>query len=211
MHKTPAPTHASGPLAEPLHVRDRLLNTAAELFYREGVRAVGIDLVVARSGVAKTSLYRHYPSKDDLVVAFLKREDAAYWRDWEGIASRHAEDPQTELLAHVDWIARYVVTPDYRGCAFLNVATEFPESNHPARQVALAHKLELARRVSELTRRMQVPRSHMLAEQLVLLIDGAYVNGQLFGKRGPVAAFAEAARALVSQATKGPNSKGALR
>lgn len=194
--------------SEPLHVRDRLLNTAAELFYREGVRAVGIDLVVARSGVAKTSLYRHYPSKDDLVVAFLQREDAAYWRDWEAIAARHADAPLTELLAHIDWIARYVVTPDYRGCAFLNVATEFPEADHPARQVALAHKQELARRVGELTRRMQVPRSRVLAEQLVLLIDGAYVNGQLFGKRGPVPAFAEAARALVAQATQTGIKKG---
>jgi AcrR family transcriptional regulator len=195
--------------SEPLHVRDRLLNTAAELFYREGVRAVGIDLVVARSGVAKTSLYRHYPSKDDLVVAFLQREDAAYWRDWEAIAGLHAEDPQAELLAHIDWIARYVVTPDYRGCAFLNVATEFPEADHPARQVALAHKLELARRVGVLTRRMQMPRARVLAEQLVLLIDGAYVNGQLFGKRGPVPAFAEAARALIAQAMPAGSRKPA--
>ncbi|MEO7885575.1 MAG: TetR/AcrR family transcriptional regulator [Polaromonas sp.] len=182
---------------EKASARDRLLDTAAELFYREGVRAIGVDLVVERSGVAKTSLYRHFPSKDELVVAFLEREDAAYWRDWESLEQAHAQDPAAELAAHVEWIGKYVCKPDYRGCAFLNVATEFPAPDHPARQVALRHKKELARRMEALTKRMKVKRPQVLAAQLVLLIDGAYVNGQLFGKRGPAQLFAGAAEALI--------------
>src|SRR5688572_14171575 len=101
-------TETAAPVADergPLSVRDRVLETAATLFYREGVRAVGVDLVVERSGVAKTSLYRHFATKDDLVVAFLEREDAEYWEDWESVAAQEPEDAEAELQAHLRWIA----------------------------------------------------------------------------------------------------------
>ena len=182
-------------------VRDRLLDTAAELFYREGVRAVGVDLVVERTGVAKTSLYRHFPSKDDLVAAVLERDDQNYWAYWDGIAQRLSLDPKAELTAHVQWIAQYIGRPEFRGCAFLNVATEFPAADHPARQIALRHKAELRRRLHALTQRMRVNDPDELADQLVLLIDGAYVNGQLRGKRGPVQALPAAATALIEAAS----------
>src|ERR1017187_7826723 len=97
-------------------VRDRLLDTAADLFYREGVRAVGVDLVVERTGVAKTSLYRHFPSKDDLVAAVLERDDQNYWGYWDRIGHRLALDPKAELAAHVQWIAQYIGRPEFRGC-----------------------------------------------------------------------------------------------
>jgi AcrR family transcriptional regulator len=180
-------------------VRDRLLDTAAELFYREGVRAVGVDLVVERTGVAKTSLYRHFPSKDDLVAAVLERDDQSYWAYWDRIAQRTL-DPKAELVAHVQWIAQYIGRPEFRGCAFLNAATEFPSADHPARQIALRHKTELRRRLHALTLRLDVNDPDELADQLVLLIDGAYVNGQLRGKRGPVQALPSAALALIEAA-----------
>jgi AcrR family transcriptional regulator len=182
-------------------VRDRLLDTAADLFYRQGVRAVGVDLVVERTGVAKTSLYRHFPSKDDLVAAVLERDDQTYWANWDRIAQRLSLDPKAELLAHVHWIAQYIGQPDFRGCAFLNAATEFPSAQHPARQIALRHKAELRRRLHALTQRMRVNDPEMLADQLVLLIDGAYVNGQLRVKRGPVQALPTAATALIEAAS----------
>ncbi len=178
-------------------VRDRLLDTAADLFYREGIRAVGVDLVVERTGVAKTSLYRHFPSKDKLVTAVLERDDQNYWAYWDQIAERLAQDPKAELTAHVQWIAQYIGRPEFRGCAFLNAATEFPSIDHPARQFALRHKAELRRRLHALTQRMRVNDPGELADQLVLLIDGAYVNGQLRGKRGPVQALSKAATVLI--------------
>lgn len=184
-------------------VRERILETAATLFYQEGVRAVGVDLVVERSGVAKTSLYRHFATKDDLVVAFLEREDAEYWADWEGVAAKAKGDAAAELEAHLRWIAHHIAGPTYRGCAFLNVATEFPAPQHPARAVAARNKVELQRRLSALAKKIDVRKPDQLADQLVLLIDGAYVNGQLLGKRGPVHSLVEAGLALILAARTG--------
>jgi AcrR family transcriptional regulator len=181
-------------------VRERLLNTAADLFYREGMRAVGVDLVVERTGVAKTSLYRYFPAKDDLIAAVLERDDRNYWAHWERIAQEAGQDPAAELSAHVQWIARYIDRPEFRGCAFLNAATEFPGADHPARKIALRHKVELRRRVAALTVRLGIRDPEGLADQLVLLVDGAYVNGQLRGKRGPVQALPAAAAALIKAA-----------
>jgi AcrR family transcriptional regulator len=181
-------------------VRDRILDTAADLFYQEGVRAVGVDLVVERSGVAKTSLYRHFATKDDLVAAVLERDDASYWSSWDKIAMRQKADPRAEIEAHLQWIARDIAGPKYRGCPFLNVATEFPAPDHPARAVAARHKAELRRRLSALAAQMGVPKANALADQLVLLIDGAYVNGQLLGKKGPARSLVAAALAVISAA-----------
>ncbi|HYW55458.1 MAG TPA: TetR/AcrR family transcriptional regulator [Polaromonas sp.] len=183
-----------------LSVRERVLETAATLFYQEGVRAVGVDLVVERSGVAKTSLYRHFATKDDLVVAFLEREDAEYWRDWETVAAKAKGDARAELEAHFRWIANHIAGPTYRGCAFLNVATEFPAPDHPARAVAARNKIELQRRLSALVKAMAIRKPDQLADQLVLLIDGAYVNGQLLGKKGPVHSLVAAGLALIAAA-----------
>lgn len=193
--RTPAATPV-----EAASVRDRLLDTAAELFYREGIRAVGVDLVVERSGVAKTSLYRHFGSKDDLIAAVLERDDLAYWANWDRVAAKDGDDPRAELAAQVSWIANYIGRPEFRGCAFLNAATEFPELAHPGRLIALRHKDELRRRLAALTRRAGAKRHAELADQLVLLIDGAYINGQLRGKRGPAQALPKAAAVLVAAA-----------
>lgn len=183
-------------------VRERILETAATLFYREGVRAVGVDLVVERSGVAKTSLYRHFATKDDLVVAFLEHEDAEYWRDWDSVAAKEKDDAEAELKAHLRWIADHIAAPNYRGCPFLNVATEFPAPEHPARAVAMRNKTELLRRLGVLAKAMGVRKPDELAAQLVLLIDGAYMNGPLLGKKGPVNSLVSAGLALMLAAPR---------
>src|ERR1043165_208087 len=87
---------------KPSPVRDRILATASKLFYLNGVHAVGVDLVVAESGIAKTSLYRHFGNKDALVAAFLEAEDTDFWRQWDSIAAQHAGDPEGELRAYPD-------------------------------------------------------------------------------------------------------------
>jgi AcrR family transcriptional regulator len=200
--KAPRPT--GSPKAEPFgssRVRERLLNTAADLFYREGIRAVGVDLVVAKTGVAKTSLYRHFPSKDDLITAVLERDDQNYWAHWDRIAQPLGQEPKAELSAQIQWITQHIGGPEFRGCAFLNAATEFPGSGHPARRIALQHKAELRRRLGMLTVRAGAKRPDELADQLVLLIDGAYVNGHLRGRLGPIRALPAAAAALIEAAT----------
>ena len=161
-------------------VREKILQTACALFYQQGVRAVGVDLVVEKAGVAKTSLYRHFATKDDLIAAFLEREDADFWGTWDGVAGRHAGDASAELDAHLAWIGERAGRSNYRGCPQINVAAEFPELDHPARKVAAAHKREMRRRLKDIARRLGVARPDELAGQLSLLINGAFVSSQIF-------------------------------
>jgi AcrR family transcriptional regulator len=169
-------------------VRDRILETASALFYRQGVRAVGVDLVVKEAGVAKTSLYRHFGTKDDLVAAFLAREDQDFWGTWDRVAETHKDDPNTELDAHLEWIGQRVGRPNYRGCPQINVAAEFPEADHPARKVAADHKREMRRRLRRIAERLDVARPDDLAGQLALLINGAFVSSQILkpGEAAPL-------------------------
>lgn len=162
-----------------LDVRDRILDTASALFYQRGVRAVGVDLVVEEAGVAKTSLYRHFRTKDDLIAAFLEREDQDFWGTWDSVTQKHRDDPNAELDAHLDWIGERVGRPNYRGCPQINVSAEFPESDHPARKVAAAHKREMRRRLKGIAERLAVRHPDELAGQLAVVINGAFVSSQL--------------------------------
>src|ERR687895_1242404 len=105
--------------------RERVLDTAYELFSRRGIRAVGIDEVVVRAGVAKATLYRHFPSKDDLVLAFLERREERWTRDWvEAEARRRGETPEEQLLAIFDAFDEWFRRDDFEGCSFVNVLLE---------------------------------------------------------------------------------------
>ncbi|MBV5260446.1 TetR/AcrR family transcriptional regulator [Synechococcus moorigangaii CMS01] len=179
-------------------MRQRILETASSLFYEHGVRAIGVDLVVERAGIAKTSLYRHFRTKDELVAAFLEREDAAFWQAWDDVAARHRDDPEAELLAHMGWIAERVARPGYRGCPQINVAAEFPESGHPARQVEYEHKREMRRRIQALGERMQMADPAGFSASLSVFINGAFVSSRVLdpGEAKPV--LADTAAALLS-------------
>jgi AcrR family transcriptional regulator len=182
-------------------VKERILETASALFYRMGVRAVGVDLVVKHADVAKTSLYRHFGTKDDLIAAFLEREDADFWRTWDVVAERHRDDPTAELDAHLDWIGERVGRPAYRGCPQINVAAEFPDGDHPARKVAAAHKLEMRRRLRGIAERLGVAHPDELAGQLAVLINGAFVSAQLFEPGEATPLLRQAAHSLIAGAT----------
>lgn len=179
-------------------VRTRLLETACALFYRRGVRAVGVDRIVEEAGVAKTSLYRHFRTKDDLVAAFLAREDEDFWAVWDGVAGRHGDDALAELDAHLGWIGERVGREHYRGCPQLNVAAEFPDADHPARKVAIAHKRELRRRLGILAQRLGAARPDALAGQLAMLVNGAFVSASLFAPGEAAPSLRDAARALIA-------------
>ena len=169
-------------------VKARILDTACSLFYQKGVRAVGVDLVVEKAGVAKTSLYRHFGTKDDLIAAFLAREDADFWSTWDRVAAQHAGNAARELDAHLGWIGERVSRPNYRGCPQINVAAEFPDIDHPARKVAAAHKRQMRLRLKGIAERLGATRPDELAGQLSLLINGAFVSSQVFapGEAAPL-------------------------
>lgn len=178
-------------------VRGRILRTSRELFYREGVRAIGVDRIVAESGVAKTSLYRWFPSKDDLITAFLEAEEIAIWAWWDKNVERLKDAPREQLRVQLSGIERLIAHPNYRGCAFDNVCTEFADEQHPARAVAKRVKEETVRRLVELARALGSQNPEVLGSQLALLVDGAYGSGQVLGKNGPSMQLVAAAEVLV--------------
>jgi AcrR family transcriptional regulator len=194
---TPSGSAAVEPSAD---VRDRILNTASALFYERGVRAVGVDLVVAEAAVAKTSLYRHFPTKDDLIVAFLEREDLDFWAQWDGVARQWPDDPAGELDAHMRWIGERLARSNYRGCPQINVAAEFAEPGHPARQVSQRHMLALRSRLQDITRRLNVPRAKPLAAQLAVLVNGAFVSSGLLSPEESTGVLRGALKALLAGA-----------
>ncbi len=121
-------------VAETPDVRQRILDTASTLFYERGVRAVGVDLVVDESGVAKTSLYRHFRTKDDLIVAFLEREDVEFWNSWSRVTDLHKSDPVAELEAHLDWIGERVGRPNLWVPTTQHHSAEVPRTRPPRPQ-----------------------------------------------------------------------------
>src|SRR5579863_4422204 len=177
--------------------RERILRTASELFYREGTRAVGVDLIVAQSGVAKTSLYRHFATKDDLIEAFLLREDEDFWRQWDAVAAAQKGSPREELDAQLQWIGDRIARPGYRGCPQINIAAEYADGEHPARKVAVAHKRELRRRLAELARAMRIDEPETFALRLGTIIDGALRSGSALHTEGPARFLRELAHLLI--------------
>ena len=180
--------------------RERILETAADLFYREGIRAVGVDTIIARSGVAKMSLYRNFPSKDDLVVAFLEDRNRLYWEWWDRVTARHPDRPWDQLKALFAAIAKRTTSPDFRGCPFVNTAVEFPDAAHPGRGVAEANKREVRVRLRALAEAAGARDPELLADQLLLVMDGAYASSQTLGSEGAGRAAAEAAAVLIEAA-----------
>ncbi|MEV4334760.1 TetR/AcrR family transcriptional regulator [Streptomyces sp. NPDC049597] len=152
--------------------RERLLDTAEELFYAEGIRAVGVERIVAESGVGRASFYRHFASKDDLVVAVLRRRDEA-WRAWlaERVAALGGE-PLDVFHALAERFSR----ADFRGCAFINTMAETADTGSPAYRVAAEHKESVTAYVAGLLADCGHPEADELARRFVLLMDGAIVT-----------------------------------
>ena len=153
--------------------RERILDAASAAFYARGIRAVVVDAVIAEAGVAKATLYRHFPSNDDLVRAFLERRDGR-WRAWLAQAvARIAPDPPGRPLAVFDALGEWFASDDFRGCAFLNAASEFEDPQNPVRQVVAEHR----QWYYQLLRRAFEDAGHELptnaARHFVMLRDGA--------------------------------------
>ncbi len=184
----------------PKPARERILDVACDLFYREGIRAIGVDTIVAEAGVTKMSLYRSFASKDELVMAYLERRNGTYWAWWDDVA-RRCPDPREQLLTLVNEIGERVARRGYRGCPFTNAAIEFPDPAHPGRKVAEANKRELRRRLIALSEALGARDPESLGEQLLLLIEGAYSSSQTFGPDGPTRQLVAAAAALTDAQT----------
>src|SRR5258708_5175198 len=159
-------------IAEGSSKRQELLEVAGALFYQEGIRAIGVDTIVEQSGVGKATLYRHFPTKDDLIVAYLEEEDRQQWQWFEEVIAEHEGEPVEQLLAWFEACTRRLTQPGFRGCAFLNALAEFSEADHPVHRCAIAHERALRDRLAHLSRQAGVRDVEHLAAQLRLESKG---------------------------------------
>jgi AcrR family transcriptional regulator len=185
-----------------LTARDRIMKVAEDLFYREGVRAVGIDRIIEESGVAKMSLYRSFASKDELVATYLKERSERHWRWWDTVMALHPGQPEQQLHDLFEAVAERVNSPGFRGCAFANAATEFPEEGSRARAVALAHKAARHERIVTLCEGAGAENPSVLADQLSVLLEGTYAIAGCLGGRNVADSAAKAAAILIAAAIR---------
>ena len=186
-------------MTAPARARERIIETAAELFYAHGFHAVGVDLIIDRAGVAKTTLYRHFPSKDDLVVAYLEDANGRFWT-WFDAALDGGRDPRDQLVDLFDAVAKLATSPSCLGCTFQVTAAEFPEHDSPAHATALAHKQAVRRRLRALASAANAADADGLADGLLMLMDGAFAAARMHRRASPARHVGLAARALVDAA-----------
>jgi AcrR family transcriptional regulator len=175
---------------KPLPPRERILQVAGALFYRDGVRAIGIDRVIAESDVAKATFYKHFPSKDDLVVAWITRS--------EDRATAHfpPEVGPEPLSAYVDQMIDIAVQPRCLGCAYQGTAAEFTGLDHPAHAAAIGVKTRVLETLERRARAQGLTQPKETAEAVFLLLEGVWASVRMFGAKAPLAQAKEAARRL---------------
>ncbi|WP_297513172.1 TetR/AcrR family transcriptional regulator [uncultured Caulobacter sp.] len=176
--------------------RDRIFETARELFYQHGIRAVGVETIAAEADATKMTLYRNFPSKDELVAEVLREQEREYWAWWEGVTACCCGDPRGQLEAIFDAFETKACDSDIHGCPLSNAAIELHEENHPAQVVSVNYKKELHRRLVELCRGAGA-KNDDLADALMLMMEGAYISRVTLGAEGPVRAVSRSARALI--------------
>ena len=181
-----------------VQARERLLATAEELFYAEGVRAVGVERILAESGVGRASFYRHFASKDDLVVAVLTGRDER-WRAWLRATVDGYDLPAVERpVAVFDALAERFTRDDFRGCAFINTMIEAADRDSAAHQVAAAHKSAVTEYLETLLAEAGRDDHAALAPELTLLVDGAIVTALREGSADAAVRAGRIARALLA-------------
>ncbi len=174
--------------------RERLLATASALFYGEGIHAVGVDRIVSEAGVTRATFYRHFPSKEDLVEAYLGVEDARIREALEG-AEAMAQGPEQLIELVIGGLAEDVARHHTRGCPFINAAAEYPASDSGVRVAVARHREWFRGELQAMLEGAQHPEPQAAAAQLVLLRDAAMVGGYLDGWERVSPAFTAAARA----------------
>ncbi|NES14890.1 MULTISPECIES: TetR/AcrR family transcriptional regulator [Micromonospora] len=182
--------------------RERILDTAFRLFYAHGPRGVGVDTVIAQSGVAKATLYKHFPRKDDLVLAYLDKVDQAWFGQLRTAARAAGADPRDQLVGMFDALGSACRREGYHGCAFINTAAE-SEAGSEVHARTVEHKRLVLAWVADLARRAGATDPDLLARQLTLLLDGGLSAGVLDADPATPAAAKTAGRALVDAACPG--------
>ena len=175
--------------------RERIVAAACDLFYRQGIRAVGVDAIAEAAGTNKMTLYRHFASKDELVAECLRHVAAKADALWDRIEAAHPDNPRAQLKAWVAAMSGHL--QEERGCAMCNAVAELPDRTHPARAVIEAFKRGQRDRLARLCAAAGAAQAELLADELFLLAEGARVSLQSVGPEGPAARFARMSEAAI--------------
>jgi len=166
--------------AAPRRARDRIVLTAIDLFYSYGFNAVGLDRILDAAGTTKTTFYKHFASKDELAVTAVKERDAWERRAWErAVRERAGDDPRAQLLALFDVLDVWFNAPDFRGCMFINAASEFPNPNDPVHQAAAGYKRAARDAVADRAARAGARDASAFADAYTLILEGTLVLRQV--------------------------------
>jgi AcrR family transcriptional regulator len=155
--------------------REQLVDTAIDLFYRDGFHATGIDKILAESGVAKMTLYKHFKSKDELILAALRKRDEIFRNQFMQDVESRAKKPRERLLAMFDTLEDWFADKDFSGCIFINAAAEYPEMDNPIHTTCAENKRLLVKYVIELAEQAGAKDANLLGNGLSLLIEGAVI------------------------------------
>jgi AcrR family transcriptional regulator len=180
--------------------RERLVEAGADLFYQHGFQAVGLDRILDEVGITKTAFYKHFESKDELIVAVLEHRDRIDMQEWTVFfRERGGDDARQQLVAVFDLLDDWFGRPDFRGCMFMNATTEFPSPNDPIHQAASKHGANLQAAMVKMAETAGASDAEALAGQLMLLITGAIVARHAGGDANAAATGKVTAEILVDR------------
>lgn len=180
------------------NLKDHILQTASALFYSQGIKATGVDAIVKAAGTTKMSLYKYFPSKDDLVLAHLANSREAMLKSIAEATAQYAEEPRQQLLAVFAVFEETHNRPEFRGCPFINAAAEFAECDNPVQQAVADFFAEFRQLLTDQASRAGAANPQLLAQQLALLIAGATVSEQARRQSGAMRTATLAAETLVN-------------
>lgn len=183
--------------------RDHLVDTALDMFMRDGFHATGIDGILAAAGVAKMTLYNHFKSKDELILAALRLRDERFLRGLVKRVEARADKPRGRLLALFGAVDEWINQPDFSGCAFINATAEYGRSDNPIHQAAAEHKKRVRDYIRDIAAMAGAPDPETLADTLDLLLEGAIVIAHVSGNKDAAKIARRAATVLIKRALDG--------
>jgi len=180
------------------NLQQRILDSASELFYSQGIKATGVEAIVKHAGTNKMTLYKYFPSKEELVIAFLRQRDSEFTSWFIERINHKAEHPRDKLLAIFDVIDEWMAIPAFRGCAFINAVAEFPLEASPVHQLSAEFYANFKAYIARLAAECKVAAPDDLAMQMTLLVEGAIVSEQIQRHSGATRHARQAASILIN-------------
>ena len=197
MNKEKSSSDVDAQIARPGRPRDRIFACAQDLFHRRGIRGVGVEAIAEAAGTSKMGLYRHFDSKDELVIEYLNYKGRKSDEVWAEIEAETPRDPVAQLYGFIDKAARFI-SEDDRGCDLANAAVELTEQGHPGLRVIEEFKMRQRDRLTGLCKAAGASQPELLADTLFLLIEGARVSCRSVGAKGPSANLVRTSRGVIA-------------